>query len=146
MAKLGISDDSAGLNALLELLAHHGDDPEELIAMAIETPRGLLVAGRKAYAINPLAAARYRDSQQDQGVAPGVVTRFGCLGGGYADGDGGQEGQRERGEHDVPVPCCPVLHLVVVQVDLSLGGLEALFDAPAGAGHADEFGQGCCGG
>lgn len=61
VAKLGISDDSAGLNALLELLAHHGDDPEELIPVAIETPRGLLVAGRKAYVINPLATARYRD-------------------------------------------------------------------------------------
>ncbi|MGV9687902.1 IS110 family transposase [Streptomyces sp. NPDC003444] len=66
LAKLRISDDSAGFNALLELLARHGDSPEEPIPVAIETPRGLLVAGlratgRKVYAINPLAAARYRD-------------------------------------------------------------------------------------
>ncbi|MFC8454413.1 IS110 family transposase [Kitasatospora sp. NPDC057223] len=66
LAKLRISDDSAGFNALLELLARHGDSPEEPIPVAIETPRGLLVAGlratgRNVYAINPLAAARYRD-------------------------------------------------------------------------------------
>ncbi|CAL9325950.1 IS110 family transposase [Streptomyces sp. SudanB182_2057] len=66
LAKLRISDDSAGFNALLELLARHGDSPEEPIPVAIETPRGLLVAslratGRKLYAINPLAAARYRE-------------------------------------------------------------------------------------
>lgn len=66
VAKLRISDDSAGLHALLELLTRHGDSPEDPIPVAIETPRGLLVAclratGRKVYAINPLAAARYRD-------------------------------------------------------------------------------------
>lgn len=66
LAKLRISDDSAGFHALLELLARHGDSPEAPIPVAIETPRGLLVAslratGRKIYAINPLAAARYRD-------------------------------------------------------------------------------------
>jgi transposase len=66
LAKLRISDDSAGFHALLELLARHGDSAESLIPVAIETPRGLLVAclratGRKIYAINPLAAARYRD-------------------------------------------------------------------------------------
>lgn len=66
LAKLRVSDDSAGFNALLELLARHGDSPEEPIPVAIETPRGLLVAGlratgRRVYAINPLAAARYRD-------------------------------------------------------------------------------------
>ncbi|WP_077489713.1 IS110 family transposase [Sinomonas mesophila] len=66
LAKMRISDDSAGFRALLELLARHGDSPEEPIPVAIETPRGLLVArlraaGRRVYAINPLAAARYRD-------------------------------------------------------------------------------------
>lgn len=67
LAKLRISDDSAGFHALLELLARHGDSPSEPIPVAIETPRGLLVAAlratrRKVYAINPLAAARYRSS------------------------------------------------------------------------------------
>ncbi|WP_307665777.1 IS110 family transposase [Streptomyces sp. V1I1] len=66
VAKLRISDDSAGFHALMELLARHGDTAETPIPVAIETPRGLLVAslratGRKIYAINPLAAARYRD-------------------------------------------------------------------------------------
>jgi transposase len=66
LAKLRISDDSAGFGALTELLARHGDTPEEPIPVAIETPRGLLpqclrATGRKVYAINPLAVARYRD-------------------------------------------------------------------------------------
>ncbi|MFF5265475.1 IS110 family transposase [Actinomadura viridis] len=66
LAKLRISDDSAGFHALLELLAWHGDGPHAPTPVAIETPRGLLVAclratGRVIYAINPLAAARYRD-------------------------------------------------------------------------------------
>ncbi|MYS81107.1 IS110 family transposase [Embleya scabrispora] len=66
LAKLRISDDSAGFHALMELLIRHGDSAEDPIPVAIETPRGLLVAalrttGRKVYAINPLAAARYRD-------------------------------------------------------------------------------------
>lgn len=66
VAKLRISDDSAGFHALLELLAQHGDSTEHPIPVAIETPRGLLpqclrATGRQVYAINPLAVARYRD-------------------------------------------------------------------------------------
>lgn len=66
LARLRISDDAAGLAALLELLAAHGDSAEDPIPVAIETPRGLLTAclraaGRKVYPINPMAAARYRD-------------------------------------------------------------------------------------
>jgi transposase len=66
LARLRISDDAAGLAALLELLAQHGDSPEDPIPVAIETPRGLLVAclratGRQVYPVNPMAVARYRD-------------------------------------------------------------------------------------
>src|SRR4051794_13257409 len=66
LARQRIGDDSAGLAALLALLADHGDDPEDPIAVAIETPRGLLTAclratGRAVYPINPMAVARYRD-------------------------------------------------------------------------------------
>ncbi len=66
LAKLRIGDDQAGYRALLDLLADHGDDPDHPIPVAIETSRGLLVAAlrtgpRQVYAINPLAAARYRD-------------------------------------------------------------------------------------
>jgi hypothetical protein len=48
------------------LLAEHGDNQDEPMPVAIETPRSLLVArrrrtGRQIYAINPLAVARYRD-------------------------------------------------------------------------------------
>ena len=66
LAHQRISDDSAGLAALLELLAEHGDSPDDPVPVAIETPRGLLVAclratGRKVYPVNPMAVARYRD-------------------------------------------------------------------------------------
>jgi len=66
LARRRISDDAAGLAQLLELLAEHGDSAEEPVPVAIETPRGLLVAclratGRKVYPVNPMAVARYRD-------------------------------------------------------------------------------------
>ena len=66
LARRRISDDAAGLAQLLALLAEHGDSPEDPIPVAIETPRGLLVAclratGRPVYPINPMAVARYRD-------------------------------------------------------------------------------------
>jgi len=61
-----ISDDAAGLAQLLALFAEHGDTEQDPIAVAIETPRGLLVAclratGRRVYPVNPMAVARYRD-------------------------------------------------------------------------------------
>ena len=66
LARRRISDDAAGLAALLDLLAEHGDTAEDPIPVAIETPRGLLVAclratGRPVYPVNPMAVARYRD-------------------------------------------------------------------------------------
>jgi transposase len=66
LGKARITDDAAGYNELLELLAEHGDGPDTPIPVAIETNHGLLVAtlragNRKVFAINPLAASRYRD-------------------------------------------------------------------------------------
>ncbi|MGR8012172.1 IS110 family transposase [Streptomyces hypolithicus] len=66
LAKRHITDDAAGYQILLALLAEHGDTEETPIPVAIETSRGLLVAvlrtgKRKVFAINPMAAARYRD-------------------------------------------------------------------------------------
>src|SRR5215472_9808129 len=66
LARRRISDDAAGLAQLLELLASCGDSAENPIPVAIETPRGLLVAclratGRQVYPVNPKAVARYRD-------------------------------------------------------------------------------------
>jgi transposase len=66
VARLRISDDAAGLGELLRLLAEHGDSQESPVPVAIETPRGLLVASlratsRQVYVINPMAVARYRD-------------------------------------------------------------------------------------
>ena len=66
LARRRISDDAAGLGQLLDLLTEHGDNAADPVAVAIETPRGLLTAclratGRKVYPINPMAVARYRD-------------------------------------------------------------------------------------
>jgi hypothetical protein len=66
LAKRRISDDPAGFNDLLGLLAAHGDCADDQIPVAIETSRGLLVAcliatGRDVVVINPMAAARYRE-------------------------------------------------------------------------------------
>lgn len=66
LAKARIGDDVAGFNQLISLLAEHGDTPRDPVPLAIETSRGLLVAnlratGRPVYAINPMAAARYRE-------------------------------------------------------------------------------------
>ena len=66
LAKRRICDDAAGYRLLLDLLAEYGDSEHHPIPVAIETSRGLLVAvlrqsTRKVFAINPMAAARYRD-------------------------------------------------------------------------------------
>ncbi|WP_329581241.1 IS110 family transposase [Streptomyces sp. NBC_01361] len=66
LARARIDDTAEGLDQLLRILAEQGDTPQNPIPVAIETSRGLLVAclrstGRPVYAINPMAAARYRD-------------------------------------------------------------------------------------
>ncbi|WSD81617.1 IS110 family transposase [Streptomyces sp. NBC_01558] len=66
LAKRHITDDATGYKVLLDLLADHGDTEESPIPVALETSRGLLVAvlrtgKRQVFAINPMAAARYRD-------------------------------------------------------------------------------------
>jgi transposase len=66
VAKKRIPDDPAGFAQLVELLAEAGDTIAAPVPVAIETPRGLLVAslratGRPVYAINPLAVACYRE-------------------------------------------------------------------------------------
>ncbi|MEO3756648.1 IS110 family transposase [Streptomyces sp. B6B3] len=66
LAKRRITDDAGGYRVLLDLLAEHGDTPDDPIPVAIETSQGLLVAAlrtgsRPIYAVNPLSAARYRD-------------------------------------------------------------------------------------
>jgi len=72
LAKRRISDDAEGVAVLLGVLADCGDSKEDPIPVAIETPRGLLVAtlrasGRPVYAINPFSASRYRDRHSASG-------------------------------------------------------------------------------
>lgn len=66
VAKKRITDDPTGLAQLVETFAGLGDNAADPIPVAIETPRGLLVAslratGRAIYSINPLAVARNRE-------------------------------------------------------------------------------------
>lgn len=66
VARRRIDDSAAGFRQLLELLATFGATPESPIPIAMETARGLvpvaiMSAGFPLFAINPLAAARYRD-------------------------------------------------------------------------------------
>lgn len=66
VAKKRIHETVDGFAQLLDMLAAAGDTAAEPIPVAIETPRGLLVAalratGRPVYPINPLAVARYRE-------------------------------------------------------------------------------------
>ena len=73
VARRRIGDDTDGFRTLLELFPEHGDRPDNPIPVAIETSRGLLVAclratGRAIYAINPLAASRYRERHVTSGA------------------------------------------------------------------------------
>jgi transposase len=72
VARRRIDESVEGLSQLMTMLAEAGDTPEDPIPVAIETPRGLLVAalrsaGRKVYAINPMAVARYRERYSPSG-------------------------------------------------------------------------------
>ena len=65
VAKRPIPESVAGCAELTAMLADAGDDPKDPIPVAIETPRGLLVAalratGRPIYPINPMSVACYR--------------------------------------------------------------------------------------
>lgn len=61
-----------GIRQLHELVAAHVDEPDQAV-VGIETDRGLWVAalnmtGYQVYAVNPLAAARYRDRHHVSGA------------------------------------------------------------------------------
>ncbi|MFI1995054.1 IS110 family transposase [Actinoplanes sp. NPDC020271] len=71
-AKARITESVEGFQTLLAMLADAGDSSDGPIPVAIETPRGLLVAalratGRKIYPINPMAVARYRERYSASG-------------------------------------------------------------------------------
>jgi transposase len=65
LARRRLPEGLAGIRAFHELVADHANDTHDVV-VGIETDRGLWVqaliaAGYQLYAINPLAAARYRD-------------------------------------------------------------------------------------
>lgn len=65
LASRRLPEGLAGIGALHEVIAAHAGDPGQVM-IGIETDRGLwvaalVVAGYRVWAINPMAAARYRD-------------------------------------------------------------------------------------
>src|SRR6267378_1805017 len=72
LASRRLPEGLAGIGRLHELIAEHAQEPEQVI-IGIETDRGLWVgaltaAGYQMFAINPLAAARYRDRHHVSGA------------------------------------------------------------------------------
>jgi transposase len=72
LAKRRIAEGLAGVGQLHAMLAEHAQEPDQVV-VGIETDRGLLVgallaAGYQVYAINPLAASRYRERHVTSGA------------------------------------------------------------------------------
>ena len=72
LARGKVTNDVSGVDRLHAMVAEHAEDPSEVV-VGIETDRGLLVgalvqAGYRLYAINPLAASRYRDRHAVSGA------------------------------------------------------------------------------
>jgi transposase len=72
LASRRLPEGIAGIGEFHQLLARHADDPGQVV-IGIETDRGLwvtalVVAGYQVYAINPMAAARYRDRHHVSGA------------------------------------------------------------------------------
>lgn len=72
IARRRLPEGLAGIRGFHELIADHADEPGDVV-VGIETDRGLWVqaliaAGYQLYAINPLAAARYRDRHNVAGA------------------------------------------------------------------------------
>lgn len=72
LASRRLPEGMTGIRGLHELIAAHCDDPGQVV-VGIETDRGLWVtamvsAGYQVWAINPMAAARYRDRHHVSGA------------------------------------------------------------------------------
>ena len=72
LASRRLPEGLAGIRRFHELIAEHAEDPAQVV-IGIETDRGLWVdaltaAGYQVFAINPLAAARYRDRHHVSGA------------------------------------------------------------------------------
>ena len=72
LASRRLPEGLAGIAEFHQLLARHAEEPDQVV-IGIETERGLWVealvaAGYQVYAINPLAAARYRDRHHVSGA------------------------------------------------------------------------------
>ena len=74
LASRRLPEGLAGIARLHKLIAEHAEEPAQVV-IGIETDRGLWVdaltaAGYQVFAVNPLAAARYRDRHHVSGPSP----------------------------------------------------------------------------
>ena len=72
LAKGRVPDGIEGVRRLHEMVAEHAEDPSDVV-VGIELDRGLMVgslvaSGYTVYAVNPLAASRYRDRHATSGA------------------------------------------------------------------------------
>ncbi|BBY95736.1 IS110 family transposase [Mycobacterium gallinarum] len=72
LAARRLSEGLSGIRDLHELVARHAEEPDQVV-IGIETDRGLWVSalaasGYRVWAINPMAAARYRDRHHVSGA------------------------------------------------------------------------------
>ena len=79
LASRRLPEGLAGIRELHELIAAHAEEPAQVV-IGIETDRGLWVealtaAGYQVFAINPLAAARYRDRHHVSGAKSDAARR-----------------------------------------------------------------------
>jgi len=78
LASRRLPEGLAGIRRLHGLIAEHAEDPTQVV-IGIETDRGLWVdaltaAGYQVFAVNPRAAARYRDRHHISGGSPMPAT------------------------------------------------------------------------
>jgi transposase len=71
LASRRLPEGLTGIRQLHELIAEHAEEPDQVV-IGIETDRGLwagalAAAGYQVFAVNPLAAARYRDRHHVSG-------------------------------------------------------------------------------
>src|ERR1700731_987617 len=83
LASQRLTEGLTGIRQLHELIAAYVEEPERVM-IGIETDRGLWVgaltaAGYQVFAINPLAAGRYRDRHPGPGPPPRLGGQIRCL-------------------------------------------------------------------
>ena len=84
-------------------------------------------------------AANFLNGPADKRRAKGSAVSLPCWPGFGPMTDRGHHGESEHDERDVAMPSMPGAGLVMIEAQLVFRRLEAVFDGPAAAFHADQF-------